>query len=197
MVRFLRMCCPVCDTDNLHDAAECASCGKTLRAEGDEVASQAPALEGLLSTHAADAELPVEVEPVPDLTPTRLHADEAAPVSWTAGPLALEHTALAIDPKAVSSWTGEVEVDSGRERDAGPRTPVAPETALCPWCGAASLSAVCDGCGQRKLRYAAAPEQVAARRDAEATVSCPSCFARVAPDPRCSDCGTPFPAQEL
>ncbi|HET9754678.1 MAG TPA: hypothetical protein VFP52_17030, partial [Myxococcales bacterium] len=100
------------------------------------------------------------------------------------------------DPDAVSSWTGEVELDLGRERDAGPRTPVPAETAVCPWCGAASLDAVCDGCGQRKQRYSAQPAREA-RPEGGDTVSCPSCFARVLPDARCSDCGTPFPLQEL
>jgi len=28
-------------------------------------------------------------------------------------------------------------------------------------------------------------------------VTCPSCFARVAKEIRCSDCGVPFPLQEL
>ncbi|HET9753535.1 MAG TPA: hypothetical protein VFP52_11260 [Myxococcales bacterium] len=190
------MRCPVCDTDNLDDAAECASCGKALRQEGEGGAEVAP-IDGLLPTHLAYPDLAVVVDPVPGLEATRLDEDASLPTSWTAGPLELSPTALAADPGAPSSWTGEVDLDPGRELDAGPRTPVPPETAICPWCGAASLGAVCDGCGQRKLRYSAAPEREAAAADAGETVSCPSCFARVAPDARCSDCGTPFPLQEL
>jgi hypothetical protein len=191
------MRCPVCDTDNLDAAAECASCGKALRAPEDDAFAEASPLEGLLPTLEAEGDLPVSPEIVRDLERTRIDQDADAPLSWTAGPLLLERTALAADPDAVSSWTGEVELDLGRERDAGPRTPLPPETAVCPWCGAASLDAVCDGCGQRKLRYAVRPEREAARVRAGETVSCPSCFARVPHDDRCSDCGTPFPVQEL
>jgi hypothetical protein len=191
------MRCPVCDTDNLDAAAECVSCGKALRERRDDGLAEAPPLEGLLPTREADRDLAVSAEIVPDLERTTIDQDAAAPLSWTAGPLALERTAVTADPDAVSSWTGGVELDLGRERDAGPRTPAPPETATCPWCGAASLDAVCDGCGQRKARYSAAPEREAARREAGETVSCPSCFARVPYDARCSDCGTPFPLQEL
>jgi hypothetical protein len=191
------MRCPVCDTDNLDAAAECVSCGKELRHGGEGAVGEAAAIDGLLPTQVAHADLAVVVDPVPGLEATRLDEDASLPVSWTAGPLALERTAVAADANAVSSWTGEVELDLGRERDAGPRTPAPPETAVCPWCGAASLGAVCDGCGQRKLRYSAEPERHAARPESGGTVSCPSCFARVAPDARCSDCGTPFPLQEL
>jgi|SRR4051794_7667789 hypothetical protein len=191
------MRCPVCDTDNLDAAAECASCGKALRAALEDAVPGSPAIEGLLPTQVAEAGLPVAVDAVPDLERTRLQHDAAAPLSWTAGPLALERTAFAEDPQAVSSWTGEVELDLGREGDDAPRTPAPAETAVCPWCGAASLGAVCDGCGRRKLRYSAPPERDVVRRQSGETVSCPSCFARVAQDDRCSDCGTPFPAQEL
>ncbi|HET7785020.1 MAG TPA: hypothetical protein VFL36_03540 [Myxococcales bacterium] len=191
------MRCPVCDTENPDAQAECGSCGKALRERQDEGLAPAPPLEGLLPTVEADRDLAVSPEIVPDLERTSIDQDADAPLSWTAGPLALERTALAADPDAVSSWTGGVELDPGRERDAEPRTPAPPETAVCPWCGTASLGAVCDGCGQRKLRYSVEPEREAARIDAGGTVSCPSCFARVAADARCSDCGTPFPVQEL
>ena len=191
------MRCPVCDADNLDAAAECGSCGKILQARQDDGSAGVPPLEGLVPTLAADADLAVSPEMVPDLERTRIDPDADAPVSWTAGPLALEPTALEADPEAVSSWTGEVELDPGRERDAGPRTPAPPETAVCPWCGVASLGAVCDGCGQRKLRYSVETQREAARWEAGETVSCPSCFARVAQASRCSDCGTPFPLQEL
>jgi hypothetical protein len=189
------MRCPVCDTDNL-DAAECVSCGKALRPDVEAAVAEAPVLEGLVPTLESDGDLPISPEIVPDLERTSIDQDAAAPLSWTAGPLALEQTAFAEDPEAVSSWTGEVELDLGREGDGAPRTPAPPETAVCPWCGAVSLDAVCDGCGRRKLRYSAAPERNAVRVQPGETVSCPSCFARVAQDARCSDCGMPFPVQE-
>jgi hypothetical protein len=89
------------------------------------------------------------------------------------------------------------DVEHTRLEDPGERTPAPPETAACPWCGTPSLGAVCDSCGRRKLRYLAprvAPERRAATGE---TVSCPSCFARVAKELRCSECGLPFPLQEL
>ncbi len=88
------MRCPVCDTDNLEAAAECASCGKVLRAAAGDALPESPAIDGLVPTHVAEAELAVAVEAVPDLERTPLDHDPSAPLSWTAGPLALERTAF-------------------------------------------------------------------------------------------------------
>ncbi|HZX97867.1 MAG TPA: hypothetical protein VFE90_25340, partial [Myxococcales bacterium] len=60
------------------------------------------------------------------------------------------------------------------------------------------LGAVCDSCGRRKSRYTRAPASAEARSVVGGeTVNCPSCFARVPQGERCSDCGLPFPLQEL
>ena len=81
--------------------------------------------------------------------------------------------------------------------DSGERTPLPTETAICPWCGAASLDAICDACGRRKARFNEPPPAEERRKSGEGTVTCPACFARVAREVRCSDCGMPFPLQEL
>src|SRR5436190_966617 len=79
---------------------------------------------------------------------------------------------------------------------AGEDTPVADESSSCPWCGEASRGAICDACGRRKSSSAAPPPQSEAVASGE-TVTCPACFARVSREVRCSDCGMPFPLQEL
>jgi hypothetical protein len=192
------MRCLVCEAENLDDAAECASCGKVLRVAGaDLLAGEAPRMDGLESTQLSDVDLAVPSELLPGIERTQV-LDSGAPSQWTGGDLALERTMLEVDPSAVSSWTGVVELDRGREEDAGPRTPVAAESANCPWCGVPSLGAVCDSCGRRKSRYTRPPASADARSAVGGeTVSCPSCFARVPQGERCSDCGLPFPLQEL
>src|SRR5439155_25628280 len=85
----------------------------------------------------------------------------------------------------------------GRGRQGAGRTPVPTETATCPWCGTASPGAICDTCGRRKARFAEPPPEEERRASVEGTITCPACFARVAREVRCSDCGMPFPLQEL
>jgi hypothetical protein len=172
------MQCPVCDADNLDDAVECAGCGRMF-ASGQGAGGEGGPLEGLETTHFAPTGL-ARPESLPGVERTQIEADPQAASEWTAGELALESTLheVAVGP-------------TSRER-----TPVAAESASCPWCGEASLGAICDACGRRKARYAApAPEREAAVSGE--TVTCPACFARVSREVRCSDCGMPFPLQEL
>jgi hypothetical protein len=186
--------CPVCDTDNPQTAVECASCGRVLR-RPTEVPGFAPPIEGLDPTlHAAAAE--VHVERVPELEPTavatrslrapeeRLEVERTpyeangAPQNWSAGPL---------------------ELDRGRDEDQGPRTAPPVDSGACPWCGAASSSAVCDSCGRHRARHFAPPippPDAPARAAASDAVLCPACFARVPPDARCPECGVPLPVRE-
>jgi hypothetical protein len=188
------MRCPVCEADNLNDAVECSSCGRSI-AEGAGDAD-AGTLEGLEPTHLASADLDVDVAMLPGVEPTRLEEDPTAPPQWTAGPLALEHTEHEAVAGATAAWTSDLEIDSGREPDDGERTGAPTEAAGCPWCGTASVGAVCDNCGRRKSRYTTPGPQRQSSASGE-TVMCPACFARVADDVRCSDCGTPFPLREL
>src|SRR6202022_4756307 len=88
------------------------------------------------------------------------------------------------------------EAGGGGEKKRGGPTPVAAQSATCPWCGEASLGAICDACGRRKSRYAAPAREREAVASGE-TVTCPACFARVSREVRCSDCGMPFPLQEI
>jgi len=154
-------------------------------------------LDGLELTQVAAPDLSVQVAALPGLEGTQLE-DAGTPPQWTAGPLPLERTQHEAAAGATPVWTAEMELDLGREADSGERTPMPPETATCPFCGAIALGAVCDVCGRRKSRYLepAAREQAVAV-DGDETVTCPSCFARVPQGVRCSDCGVPFPLQEL
>src|SRR5712671_2366959 len=184
--------CPVCDTDNPQTAVECASCGRVLR-RATEVPGFAPPMEGLDPTLHAAAE--VQVERVPELEPTavatrslrapeeRLEVERTpyeasgAPQNWSAGPL---------------------ELDRGRDEDQDPRTAPPVDSGACPWCGAASSSAVCDSCGRHRARHFAPPipPPDAPVRAASDPVLCPACFARVAPGARCDECGVPLPVRE-
>ena len=124
--------CPVCETTNSDDAAECGDCGKIL---------------------FADADLVVDVAPIEGLEET-LHD----PLESATGPVAmipeLERTQIEADPDAVSFWGGGVDpdLDLGREPADGQRTPAPQDTGLCPWCTAPATGAVCDNCGRRRSR---------------------------------------------
>jgi hypothetical protein len=167
------MQCPVCDADNLDDAVECPTCGRPLGPAADPVNDQP--LDGLEMTRLPPADFDPAPEAIPGLEQTQVEADPRAPLQWTPGAL---------------------EVETGREARSE-RTPVPDESATCPWCGATSLGALCDACGRRKSRYAAPPPEKRQRSGPAETVTCPSCFARVLHEVRCSDCGLPFPLQEL
>src|SRR3954470_9035661 len=180
------MQCPVCEAENQDDALECDSCGRAFTATdgGDGVAK----IDGLELTQLASPDLAVDVQPIPGVEHTRLEEDPGVPSHWTGGEIPLERTHHEPVAAATEAWTADLELDSGREPDSGERTPAAPESATCPFCGTVSLSAICDACGRQKARFVAA---TAAERRAPngETTTCPACFARVARDVRCSDCG--------
>jgi hypothetical protein len=187
------MQCPVCEADNLDDAVECAGCGRMF-ASGQGAGEAGGALEGLETTHFAPTG-PARPELLPGVERTQIEADPQVASEWTAGELALESTQHEAAAGATAASTAAAEIDRGRAPPSRERTPVA-ESASCPWCGEASRGAICDACGRRKSRYAApAPEREAAVSGE--TVTCPACFARVSREVRCSDCGMPFPLQEL
>jgi hypothetical protein len=190
------MRCPVCDAENLDDSPECIGCGKELpsHAKGGGVAAPP---EGLEMTQVAPPDLAARIEPLAGLERTAFPDEPAAQPQWTAGPLPLERTLHEVGDGAQGAWSGPIEVDRAREPDIGERTPLPTETAICPWCGTASLDAVCDACGRRKARFAGPEAEVERRLRTEEIVTCPACFARVAREMRCSDCGVPFPLQEL
>jgi len=148
-------------------------------------------------TQVASADEAVRAEPLAGLEHTRLQEDRVAQPQWTGGALPLDRTQYQVDAGVPGGWSGDIELDSGREPDSGERTPVPTETATCPWCGTASLGAICDACGRRKARFAEPLPEKGRRASGEGTVTCPACFARVAREVRCSDCGMPFPLQEL
>ena len=180
--------CPVCESDNPQTAVECASCGRVLR-RPTEVPGFAPPLDGLEQTLHAPAE--AAVDRVADLEQTAL-----APRSLRAPEerLAVERTAHETDG-AAQNWTaGPLEVESGRDEDSGPRTAPPVDSGACPWCGAASASAICDSCGRHRARYFAAPmPQPDSQAPESDSVICPACFARVAAGTRCAECGVPLP----
>jgi len=182
------MRCPVCESDNPRDAAECISCGRKLSGKADAVAD-GPLLEGLEQTlYSGGADAPVQF--LGEIEQTRL---VTKPIAVDAELIpGVERTQLEIDPAATSLWSGGVEVDRGRETDDGVRT-LAPQDEACPYCGAVAEGVLCDNCGRRKTLYL---EAVAAGAGLD-SVRCPACLSRVLAGPRCSDCGLPFPVTEI
>jgi len=184
------MRCPLCETENADDLAECASCGKQLHTDAellDDVmpiegleetlcdpweteSALAETLPDLEQTQVARRDLRIQEERVPGVERTQLESDESVPSFWSAG---------------------SVELELGREQDLDPRTEKPQDTGTCPWCGAAAAGAVCDSCGRRRARYTEAPAAAAARQSDD-TILCPACFTRVADGPRCVECGVPF-----
>ena len=186
------MLCPVCETENGDGVLECSRCGKTLSDWPEPIGEVVPVpgleqtiqervdpevslLAGLEQTQVAPPDLPVAAEMVPDVVRTPIEVDAGAPLNWTAG---------------------RVDLDRGRDEDHDPRTPAPPDDGLCPWCNAPATGAVCDNCGRRRSRYSA-PPTVEQRESSDLSVLCPACFSRVAPGPRCAECGVPFPVVEL
>jgi len=190
------MRCPVCEAENPDDVLECGSCGRSMVSQTSGE-GEIRALEGLELTRVAEPDLAVQVAALPGLEGTQLEEDAGSPPQWTVGPLRLERTQHEAAAGATPAWTADLELDLGREADSGKRTPMPPETATCPFCEVVALGAVCDACGRQKSRYLEpAPREEAVAASGE-TVTCPSCFARVPKEIRCSDCGVPFPLQEL
>ena len=184
--------CPVCDSDNPQTAVECASCGRVLR-KPTEVPGFAPPVEGLEETLHAPVDAAVqELQALeqPAVAPRSLRVPEER--------LAVEGTAHE-DEGEWTNWTpGPLDLETGRDEDAGPRTAAPVDSGVCPWCGAASSSAVCDSCGRHRARYFVSPLPPP---DAEApqpeAVLCPACFARVVAAARCAECGVPLPLRSI
>lgn len=189
--------CPVCETVNPDDAAECADCGKVLFTEAHLVDEVAP-IEGLEETlHDPLESATGPVATLLELEQTQL-ARRDLKIAAEAVP-GVERTQLEFDPDAVSFWGGAVDPDleSGREPDDGQRTPAPQDTGLCPWCTAPATGAVCDNCGRRRSRYTVPVATAQVARAQADTVLCPACFARVPTGARCLECGVPFAVVEL
>src|ERR1700759_4485024 len=112
------MRCPLCETENPDDFAECRNCGKQLHTDAELLEDVQP-IDGLEETLYVTAL--VADETLPDLVQTQVASrdlqvqDELVP--------GVERTQLVADERAPSNWTtGNVELDSGRELDLDPRT---------------------------------------------------------------------------
>lgn len=193
------MRCAVCGNDNQDGVFECATCGKVFAARetADTFAETMAGFEPTVrerDLHDLDG---LPVPPLPGIEQTRLlPADLALDVEPS---FEVERTPIEADPGAATTWTtGQLEIEPTLAPDDGERTPRGPETAACPWCGAPSVDAVCDGCGRRKNRYLApVPETPRVRAAPGDRVMCPACFSKVSDGDRCSECGLPFPLQEI
>jgi hypothetical protein len=189
------MRCPVCETEN--HGAQCVTCGKALDAPSDPSFEVTP-IEGLEATQLAPLDLAVRVEPLPGVEHTQLAPQMDVAQHWTAGPIALERTEHEPVADAPAGAGADLDLEPGREPESADRTAAPIETAICPFCGTPSLDAVCDVCGRRKLRFTGPQDEAGPAASASGDIRvCPSCFARVPKEVRCSDCGMPFPLTEL
>jgi hypothetical protein len=180
------MRCPLCETENPDDLPECEACGKQLHADA-QVLDEVRPLEGLEETVRDPLESGVDPERMAEIEETQI-ASRALRITEERVP-DVERTPVEQSPGATSSWTvGHIELESGRETDPSPRTQLPADDGHCPWCGAEARNAVCDGCGRRRSKYTQAAPRAAAAATGD-TVLCPACFARVAADGRCAECG--------
>jgi hypothetical protein len=187
--------CPICETENPDETLECVQCGKILATEAD-LLEDIPPIAGLEQTiHDPMESATGPIAAIPELEQTMV-ARRDLQVAADVLP-GVERTKVEEDPEAPIHWIGGVDLDLGREKDDGVRTPAPQDTGLCPWCNAPATGAVCDNCGRRKSRYSAPPVQQQHATAAGEAVLCPACFARVAPGPRCVECGVPFPLPEV
>src|SRR5205823_2946585 len=146
------MRCPVCETENRDDTADCATCGKALFVEADLTPDVTPidGLEETIRDPLESATGPVQVLPEVEFTPLA-RKDLAVAVEIMPN---VERTPIEADLNAISLWTiGGVDLDLGRAPDDGVRTPAPQDAKICPWCGTTSDDVVCDNCGRRKIRY--------------------------------------------
>jgi hypothetical protein len=152
--------CPVCETENPGNAVECAGCGKVLR-NAASIPGFAPPIEGLEPTLQEAAQ--TDVEPLPGLELTAVGSRD---VEIAEEHLPVERTPHASNGAPVNWVPGELDLESGREIDVGPRTP-----------------------------RNAAPSDADAPKSTE-TILCPACLARVFPGIRCVECGVPLPPRD-
>jgi hypothetical protein len=181
------MLCALCETHNPVEVADCSNCGKQLHADARVLELVRP-LEGLEETLRDPLESGVDPDDrMPELEQTQIASRTLRIVEERVPNLEL--TPIEADAAVPSSWTaGRLELESGREVDEAPRTPAPVDQGACPWCGAQANGAVCDSCGRRRSRYTEAAQRTAGAANDE-TVLCPACFARVAADARCAECG--------
>lgn len=196
--------CPVCETPNPEDAAECGTCGKVLMLEGelevddepmqdieqtlldplDSVTGPVVRLAEVEDTQLADKRLEVQVEAVE-----------------------VERTRQEEGPASTLWFGGLAELETGRQSDGMAPTAAPVDPGKCVWCGAPGTGVLCDGCGRRRLRgqptrqaaaKGLAPMTARQRSDAaEDTVLCPGCLTRVQRSEKCPECMTPLPRGEL
>lgn len=157
------MRCPVCDAENQPLALECETCGRVL---STRAAVDAPvgAMPDLERTDLANADLAVDVQPL-DVDRSALEGPPPGTQSfWDAAPPELEPAHAAAPPGAAPFWDpSPPDVDRGRAD---------------------------DGEAPARPRRPGGPAAAAKAKD---PVLCPACFSRVAPGPRCVECGVPFP----
>jgi hypothetical protein len=129
--------CPICEWDAPDQAVDCERCGKPLRSAA-ATPDFAPPVDGLEQT--LHPSIDAAVAPLAALEPTALD-DGGIPLPDA--PIEVERTAIDPSSSGPSRWSGDVDLDRGREDDARPRTPApaaenqrtrGTERQLCPAC---------------------------------------------------------------
>jgi hypothetical protein len=196
--------CPICETPNPEDAAECETCGKVLLLEGDLEVEEEPMadLEQTLLDPLDSVTGPVVR--LAEVEDTQL-ADRRMEVQVEA--VEVERTKQEEGPASTLWFGGLADMESGRESDGMAKTAAPVDPGKCVWCGVPGTGVLCDGCGRRRLRgqparpaaaRAGAPMTAQQHNDAaEDTVLCPGCLTRVQRVEKCPECMTPLPRGEL
>ncbi len=182
--------CPVCE----HQQAagfECENCGKQFAKPRTAAVPVAPMLE-LEQTRLVRPGLNVASEPMAELERTRMQSGPDLPAQRVVD---LEATSV---PKVGAVPVQAVpELDLGREQDDGQRTAAPVGAVICRYCrNVQEAGLLCDKCGMRLSRVAAAPASAspaAAAGEGEWT-RCKDCGSRARRSTRCSNCGNEVPA---
>jgi len=185
--------CPVCETPNPPNLAECATCGKVLVKVAVPDAPSA-ALADLETGRLDSSAIAAPVAPMPELDLAR-----AAPVN------VLDERTPDLDlgrnapvGNVLADATPDMERTAVAEKE---WTPEASGPVQCRACGtpqADPTSIFCGHCGRRlPVRQVLAGELIldATPAGEETRVRCFSCGAKVEPADLCSDCGMPLRPQ--
>lgn len=184
--------CPVCETPNPPNAAECGTCGKVFFKAAVPDAPAAALLE--LDTGRVDARaLAVPLDVTPDLDLGR-SAPVSVPVDVTPD---IDLGRSAPVANVVADVTPDMEQTAVAQKE---WTPLSDGPVLCRACGTPQTdltSILCGNCGRRLPVVAAMTGVIIDATPvgggaAPEKVKCFACGARVYPAELCSDCGMPM-----
>lgn len=172
--------CPVCEAPAR--GRLCDICGHAFAPEPGGAAVPLTALDLDIPPLAA---VPLALEPLLDMEPTRFAAVSIAP---TSADLELLQTRLPAAPDVAAG--GLEALETGRETTPSEPTLASTDSVVCRYCRNVQTSGMlCERCGMRLPWSAKAAVPAAPLLDDDSLVLCPQCGTRTYPRERCAGCG--------